>query len=65
MNAERVVFLLAGIVMSLFVALKTYVAIKRPNIGPEMMTDAMLFALGATVCFWVSRHGWKKPSKPD
>jgi len=58
----RYIFLVIGIILALLAALKFYFVFERPNVGPELMADATMFALGAIVCFAIfAKIGKKKP----
>jgi hypothetical protein len=50
----RYVLMLVGLLLFLFAGLKTYVVFHRPDIGPEMMADATIAALGGIVCFAIA-----------
>lgn len=50
----RYILALVGILLMAFAGLKTYVVFKRPDIGPEMLADATVAALGGIVCFAVA-----------
>jgi hypothetical protein len=49
----KYVLIFAGLLLMAFAGLKTYVVFHRPDIGPEMMADATMAALGGIVCFAV------------
>ena len=48
-----------------FAGLKTYVVFHRPDIGPEMMADATIAALGAIVCFAIGAKLKNRQSQAD
>ena len=50
----RYILALVGILLIAFAGLKTYVVFKRPDIGPEMMADATIAALGGIICFVIA-----------
>jgi hypothetical protein len=57
----RYLLLVAAIILALLAALKTFVAVKHPNVGPELLTDATLLTLGAIACVAAfSKLGKKK-----
>jgi hypothetical protein len=54
-----------GILLIAFAGLKTYVVFHRPDIGPEMMADATMAALGAIVCFAIAAKLKKRQSEAE
>lgn len=50
----RYILVFVGILLIGFAGLKTYVVFHRPDIGPEMMADATMAALGGIVCFTIA-----------
>jgi hypothetical protein len=50
----RYILAFVGILLIGFAVLKTYVVFHRPDIGPEMMADASIAALGGIVCFAIA-----------
>jgi hypothetical protein len=63
MNTGSAIFLLGGTGLSLFAALKVWLVFRRSDVGPELMTDAVLLVLGAVVCFWLSRRLARRSAK--
>src|ERR1051325_3027380 len=50
----RYIFVSIGSILVLYATAKVYLVFQHPNVGPELMADATLAALGAIVCFAVS-----------
>jgi hypothetical protein len=50
----RYMLMLTGAILILFAGFKTYVVFHGSDIGPEMMADATLAAIGAIACFAIA-----------